>query len=298
LEVNFLGLAGGFGPLPAPFTESIVRHAREGDTASRDFLDIFNHRLVSLFYRARRRHRPELTRLSPDQGALANTLYALIGLGTSGVRERMAVPDRALLNPAALLDQQPHSLHGLERLLNCHFHVPVRVHPLQGRWLPLDDTQTTQLGRLNSELGCGMVLGQRVWDQQAALIVELGPLDHQSFRAFLPNGSSWPELRAMIAFYTQNDVIIDVRLRVNAKQVAPTKLSGANRVSLSSPRGLSERPRAQGARLGSGGSLNTGARLITRPGPTAPRLGWTTWLTTRPRANEGVVTVRGRMALS
>ena len=288
LEVNFMGLAGAFGPLPASFTESIVRHARVGDTASRDFLDIFNHRLISLFYRTRRRHRPELTRVSPDLGPFADILYALIGLGTGGLHGRMAVPDRALLNHAGLLTQQPRSLHGLERLLGSHFAVPVRVHPLQGRWLPLDDTQITRLGRRNSGLGNGAVLGHRVWDQQAALMVELGPLDESSFRAFLPDGRSWPQLRAMIEFYTQNDVIVDVRLRVKARDVGATRLGGANRVSLYTPRGLGERPRANAARLG------MTAGLVTRPAATAPRLGWTTWLTTRPRAGEGVVTVKGR----
>ncbi len=291
LEVNFMGLAGGFGPLPAPFSESIVRHARAGDTASRDFLDIFNHRLVSLFYRARRRHRPELTRQSPEQGTLAQALYALMGLRANGLRDRMAVPDRALLNHAGLLAQEPHSLHGLERLLACHFHVPVQVHPLQGRWLALDDTQITRLGRTNSGLGGGLVLGRRVWDQQAALVVELGPLDAQSFRAFLPDGSSWPQLRAMIEFYTQSDVIVDVRLRVYANQVGATRLAGANRAALYTLRGLKGRPHANAARLD-----GLGARLITRPGPTAPRLGWTTWLTTRPRTEDGVVTVRERMS--
>ena len=293
LVVNFMGLAGGFGPLPAPFTEAIVRLTRAGDTASRDFLDIFNHRLIALLYRTRRKHRPALTRLSPDQGPFARYLYALIGLGTEGLHDRMALPDRALLGHAGLLAQRPRSLHGLERLLNCHFGLPVRIEPLQGRWLPLDDTQTTRLGGLNSQLGGpagGAVLGARVWDQQAAITVELGPLDAPTFRDFLPDGRSWPALRAMIEFYTNKSVIVDVRLRMHAKQVSGCALNDMNSAALYTPRGLAERPRAPAARLGST------ARLVSRPGPAAPRLGWTSWLCTRPRQADGVVTVRGGMS--
>ena len=274
--------------MPAPFTDEIIRLTRAGDTASRDFLDIFNHRLISLFYRTRQRHRPALTRDSPDQGAFANYLYALIGLGTQRLQGRMAVPDRALLNHAGLLAQQPRSQHGLERLLECHFEVPVQVEPLQGRWLQLDGTQTTRLGQRNSRLGEGAVLGSRVWDQQAALTVELGPLDARSFRAFLPNGENWAELQALVRFYSQSTAIVDVRLRLAARAVPASRLEGANRVALHSPRGLSDRPYAHAARLGSG------ARLLTHPGPEAPRLGWTTWLTTRPRTTDGVVTVKNR----
>src|SRR5271170_8150228 len=48
VTVNFLGLGGAFGPLPVGLTELVATRARRGDTATRDFLDIFNHRLVSL----------------------------------------------------------------------------------------------------------------------------------------------------------------------------------------------------------------------------------------------------------
>ena len=287
LDVNFMGLAGAFGPLPAPFTEEIIRRTRAGDTASRDFLDIFNHRLISLFHRARQRHRPALTRHSPDRGAFAEYLYALIGLKTGGLRGRMAVPDRTLLNHAGLLAQQPRSQHGLERLIECHFGEPVRVHALEGRWLALDDTQTTRLGGLNSRLGEGAVLGNRAWDQHAAMTVELGPLNARCFRAFLPSGESWPELRAMIEFHNQSTTIVDVRLRLAAPDVPALRLNGSNRSALYTPRGLSAHPRAPAARLGKT------ARLLTHPTTQAPRLGWTTWLITRPPATEGVVTIKG-----
>ena len=285
LAVNFMGLAGGFGPLPSPFTETLVGLTRAGDTASRDFLDIFNHRLVSLLYRIRRTHRPALTHESPDRGPHARQLYALLGLGTPSLQGRMAVPDRALLHHAGLLDQQPRSLHGLERLLASHFHVPVQVVPMQGRWLPLDDSETTRLGQRNSRLGArldgGAVLGRRAWDQQAAVVVELGPLDAARFRAFLPDGFSWPSLTSMIEFYTQNSAIIDIRLRMYADKVPHTVLDNVSSRALCSAHGLIERPRAAAAWLG------RGARLLTRPGGAAPRLGWTSWLGTRPRSAEG-----------
>ncbi|MEI8393948.1 MAG: type VI secretion system baseplate subunit TssG [Rhodospirillaceae bacterium] len=291
VQVNFMGLAGGFGPLPAPFSEAIQRQSRAGDTAARDYLDIFNHRLVSLFFRARKRHRPVLTRQSPDLGPFANYLYALIGLGTAGLQARMAVPDRALLKHAGQIAGQPHSQHGLEKLLESYFAVPVRVLPLQGRWLTIDSSQVTRLGRANSCLGSGdsAVLGTRVWDQQASIRVELGPLDYQSFRNFLPDGRSWAALRSLLDNYLENSVIIDIGLVLLASSVPSTTLSGSNCISLQSTRKERLGSRHDGDRLGAG------ARLVTRPGATAPRLGWTSWLTTRPRTDDGLVTISGRI---
>src|SRR5271169_3450696 len=48
LNVNFMGIAGIQGPLPFPYTEMIIQRVRSGDTSLKDFLDIFNHRLISI----------------------------------------------------------------------------------------------------------------------------------------------------------------------------------------------------------------------------------------------------------
>lgn len=264
VEVNFMGLAGAFGPLPPPFTDAILQQDRDG--ATRAFLNIFEHRLIALMYQARRRHRPVLNHVTPDEGPFAEYLYSLIGLGTDHLRGRMAVRDRVLLHHAGVLAQQPRSLNGLERILGSHFGVPVTALPLQGRWLPLDTTQTTRLGRRNSVLGDSATLGTRVWDQQAAVVLRLGPLDDlATFADFLPDGRAAPALRDLCRFYVGPGTETGVRLHLKAKAVP-------------------------GTRLARGGAA--------AKAPDAPRLGWTTWLTTRPRTAEGVVELRGARVCS
>jgi hypothetical protein len=82
MTVNVLGLAGVHGPLPPPVSELVVERSLRGDRAFRDFLDIFNHRLVSLLYRARKKYRPALDPHGPDRGRMATVLQAFLGLGT------------------------------------------------------------------------------------------------------------------------------------------------------------------------------------------------------------------------
>ena len=101
-----------------------------GNSALRDFLDIFNQRLILLLYRVHEMHHPELTAGSPDEALTANHLYAFFGLGRdpdSAARSRLWVPDRALLHYSGLLAHRPHSASGLERLLADYFQVDVAM---------------------------------------------------------------------------------------------------------------------------------------------------------------------------
>jgi type VI secretion system protein ImpH len=68
MTVNVLGLAGALGPLPPHVTELLLERAAHKDGGLRDFLDLFNHRLVSIFYRARKKYRPALDPGAPDRG--------------------------------------------------------------------------------------------------------------------------------------------------------------------------------------------------------------------------------------
>jgi len=52
MVVNFMGLIGPLGLLPYHYTQLVAERSRVHDRALRDFFDIFQHRLISLFYRA------------------------------------------------------------------------------------------------------------------------------------------------------------------------------------------------------------------------------------------------------
>jgi len=88
LTVNFMGLIGPEGVLPNPYTSLIIERQREGDNTLRDFLDIFNHRMISLFYRAWRKYRFDVASERNERDRFSRQLLSLLGLGTDGLRER------------------------------------------------------------------------------------------------------------------------------------------------------------------------------------------------------------------
>jgi type VI secretion system protein ImpH len=239
MRVNFLGLAGVLGPLPLPMTERVLERVWHRDTALRDFLDLFNHRLVSILARARKRYRPAVAWKPPDDGPFARTGSALLGLGTAGLASRMEVPDRGLLVYAGLLAGSPRSQVGLEVLLAHYFEVPIAVRPFAGRWLALDPEERTALGvsGRNQILGAAAgfaVLGARIWDQESGFELHLGPLHLYQFLSFLPIGTAFRSLVDLVRFYAGDGLDFTVRLTLRAGEVPPCRLGWGPRLGWSS----------------------------------------------------------------
>lgn len=248
MTVNFMGLTGPEGVLPNPYTSLIIERVRASDGALRDFLDIFNHRSISLFYRAWRKYRFDVACERGERDRFSRHLLSLVGLGTDGLQDRQAVPDDSLIYYCGLLAQRPRSAQALRQILGDYFKVPVEIEQFSGGWYRLDaDTQCSfSEGMSDSEgLGTGAVVGDEVWDQQSRVCIVLGPLSLERYVDFLPNGSCWELLRAWVRFFSNEEWDFDVKLILERDQVPACEL---------------------GADAGAGG----------------PQLGWVSWVKSAP----------------
>ncbi len=139
MAVNFMGLTGPQGALPFTYTELILERIRARDTTLEAFFDVFNHRMISLFYRAWEKYRPAVGYERDQDDPLSNHLMALVGLGTGGLRDRQPFPDQALLYYSGLLSLQPRSAIALAQILEDYFEVPVEIEQFVGAWYALDE---------------------------------------------------------------------------------------------------------------------------------------------------------------
>jgi type VI secretion system protein ImpH len=238
VSVSFMGLAGLQGPLPDPVTDAVIDRVSRRDYAFRDFLDIFNNRLVALLFKSKRRHRLALSNSPPWRHPFASYLFALTGMATPGLQDRMAVGDRSLLKYAPLFALANRSAHGLERMLSDFLGTTVRVSQFQGGWIKFEDNQITKLGRVgqNHRLGLDTVLGTRIWSQSAGIEIEVGPLDFAQFNEMLPGGSGFRSSQSLAQLYLRDRYDMRFRLRLKSADLPSIKLgkNGAARLGWSS----------------------------------------------------------------
>jgi len=229
VAVNFMGTTGRQGPLPHSYTTLILDRLRAGDRTLRDFLDLFHHRMLSFFYQAWEKYRFAISYERGERDRFSHHLLDLIGLGTAGLQDRLAIPDDAFLFFAGIFGQRPHSASALEMLLNDYFEVPVEVVQLLGGWFRLDESTECCIGERatpSEQLGLGAVVGDEVWNQQARARIRIGPLDLEQYLEFLPNGAAYEPLRALLRFWTNEEIDFEVQLILKHDKVPSCELGG------------------------------------------------------------------------
>lgn len=209
MAVTFVGLSGPSGVLPYHYTELLIQRRRLRDSALRSFLDLFNHRIISFFYRAwekyrfpyaleRRLRRPEF------EDPFTTVLYALTGLGMKGLRGRSDFSDDTVLYHAGFFARTVRSASVLEGLLESYLRLPVTVHQFAGRWLNLEASEQTRLPGPDCPdgqhqcLGQSAMLGTSVFEAQSKFRVQVGPAPYRRFSDLSPGGDEARRLAQLI----------------------------------------------------------------------------------------------------
>ncbi len=118
LTVRLFGLLGPNGPLPLHLTEyAQERLQKHKDPTFVRFLDIFHHRMMSLFYRAWANNEPTVSFDRPESDRFADYVGALAGLGMATLRERDDISDLTKLYFCGHLACQTKCPEGLEAII-------------------------------------------------------------------------------------------------------------------------------------------------------------------------------------
>ncbi|HEX3748166.1 MAG TPA: type VI secretion system baseplate subunit TssG [Bryobacteraceae bacterium] len=235
MVINFMGLIGPLGALPIYVTELISQRLRAKDRSMLAFLNIFNHRLTSFFYQAWEKNHFTVTYERGHGDPLSDGLFALIGFGTKGLRNRQPVEDEAFIYYSGLFALMPKSPLALESVVGDYFDIDVETEPFVGVWRSLAPADLCEFGGPapeSTQLGFGAVVGEEVWDQGSRVRLKLGPLPFDRYRDFLPTGKEWPVLKALVRSFCGNDIEFEVQLILRREDVPPFELRSPEEGSL------------------------------------------------------------------
>ncbi len=240
MEVAFMGLIGSSGILPHWYNELAIARQKKKDFTLTAFLDIFHHRLISLFFLAWKKHQFPITYRPGARDRLSGYLLSLAGLGTEGLRGRIGLAEESLSFYSGLLSRQTPNAVSIESAVAYYAGATVVIKQFVERMIPLAIEDQTSIGQANAQLGLDTVCGSYVWDCQTKFRINLGPVDFKKFQHFLPIGDLLKPIFSLVRYMVGIEYEFEIRVILRKTDVPPCV-------------------------LGAGADV-------------APRLGWTTWI--------------------
>lgn len=238
MTVPFLGLTGPSGVLPRHYTQLVIDRNRQKDHSLCDFLDLFHHRLISLFYRAWRKFRFFVGyERAVDSGCAGEDdftqgLQSLVGLGTAGLRGRLKVDDQTWLYFAGQFAHAPRNAISLAHMVTEYLRVPARIQQFVGQWLYLQRADQSSLPppqsliSANNALGINVVVGDRVWGIEQKFRLQLGPLGYDEFQQFFPGREGLVRTAQFVRTYVGAEFDFDVQPILRQDEVPMCRLGG------------------------------------------------------------------------
>jgi len=229
LFCNCLGLLGTNGPLPMHFTEhALQRASHNDDPAFRDFVDIFNHRMLSLFYRSMAENDPAINLDREDDNRYADFVAAIGGFLSDAARSRDTLPKATKYNYAGWLGSRTRCPDGLVAVVSSYFNLPCAVTEFVGCWLQIPRESVISLGSKDTScaLGVSSYCGRRVWSSSHKIRIALGPMSWEDYISFAPHKKNTIALQELVKSYLGSEIDWELELKLKVGESKKLLLNG------------------------------------------------------------------------
>lgn len=199
-RTTFMGLYGVDSPLPTAYIDDITQQ-REGHEALEGFLDIFNHRFMTQFYRIWRKYSYPATFESGGKDSTSQSLLGLIGMGIPGSQQHFATPTSRFLALLGVMRQPGRTAEGVQalvRLLAPFTQADVTPHCLRTVRLT---SQMTFADEGGNWLDGYTVLGDEAIDANSQLLISLQTEDRDEAGDWLPDGPLYTDFLVLLRVY-------------------------------------------------------------------------------------------------
>lgn len=240
MEVAFMGLIGPSGILPHVFNELAIERVHNKDGSLAAFLNIFHHRLISLFYLGWKKHKLAIAYRPDTRDKISSYFLNLTGLGTPGLLENMGMDESLVYFYSGFLSRVVPSVSSIESIVGYFSGEAVHVDQFIERLVPLSPEEQTRIGVANGQLGMDTICGSFIWECQTKFRVNIGPMGRRKFIRFLTGRGMLKQLNSLIRYLSGIEYEFEIRLSLKREEVPVC--------------------------------------ILGQEAPVPPLLGWTTWI--------------------
>jgi len=222
MQVSFMGLTGCSGALPQFYSELVMQRLRYKDTTMRDFYDMFNHRLISLYYRAWKKYKPSLNHVNKDRNRDPYT--QILGLLSGGYNEHQ-------LHFSGLYSRKIRNAFDLKNVLSSYLGCEVSIKQMVGQWHELKEQEQTRLASQalyegqHARLGVDTMIGNKVWDVSSNIEIHIKSDDSDKAKQLLPKGPLFEIANKITKDYVGNAINFRLVIESNFQNLGAAKLS-------------------------------------------------------------------------
>ncbi len=256
IDVSFMGLYGTSAPGPLYFSELLNDPMVEEIAHLRSFLDLFNHRMLSFYYRAWQKYRYPYSYEPGAKDQFSAHVLSFSGLRDEEARAQTRLHAPRLIKYTGLLSMRTRPLAGLRRLLADYFrHLltdaeataiargeiedpgerrlantaldRVRLRSWMLRWVEIPAEEQNRIGERNCQLGHDLTLGEATPNRSGKFRVRLGPLTYSAYQAWLPGGEPFRELSALTRLWIGERLDFDFEMVLRRQDVPEAQLGGS-----------------------------------------------------------------------
>lgn len=208
VRTTFLGLYGVDARMPSYFVEEIARNG-EGAEPLAAFLDLFNHRIATQYFRIWRKYHYPAGFKDDGSDTTSACLLSLAGLGFGAKAIHRELGARKLLSMLGLVCQRTRTAEGLKSLLQQV--VPdasITVEEFYPVWV---DTR----GHAPMPLGDNCVLGGGFFDRSNSIRILIAPECSRSVENLVPGECLHNAMIQLLQLYIgcESQAVLELRVR-------------------------------------------------------------------------------------
>jgi type VI secretion system protein ImpH len=229
VRTRFLGLYGVDAVLPLRLLNNIIRR-EDNYQVMTDFLDMFNHRIITQFYRIWLKYHYPSSFTSGGRDPVSQCLLGLIGLGIKGTGDQIGTPLSRFLALLGLMSQKTRTAEGVAGLIRVMVDdAKVDVTEFYPIWHTIDTpVKLGGKGQQRMGLNGARALGSRFKECNQTIHIAITPQYEVQIAELLPDGQLFQDILALLRVYLGYRVDAKLTLKIKKNFLPSSRLTSKN----------------------------------------------------------------------